>query len=84
MGKLPQACRDKWRQIKNENRNIGPWSEEETSKLIEIVKEMHDGKMPDPGVKIPWSNVSKEMDTRSWYQCQVKWGTMFGNKPKKS
>lgn len=78
MEKLPQACRDKWRQIKNANRNVGAWSEEETSRLVDIVKELYSGKMPEPGSKIKWSVVSDKMETRSWYQCQVKWISLYG------
>lgn len=82
LNKLPQSCRDKWRQIKNENRNTGTWSEEETSNLCEIIKSMHGGQLPEYGTKIRWSEVSQKMQTRSWYQCQVKWNLLNGNKKK--
>lgn len=82
LNKLPQSCRDKWRQIKNENRNTGTWSEEETSNLYEIIKSMHGGQLPEMGTKIKWSEVSNKMESRSWYQCQVKWNLLNGNKKK--
>ncbi|KAI5952221.1 hypothetical protein CANMA_005064 [Candida margitis] len=81
MGRMPEDCRDRWRNyIKcGPGRTLQKWTQEEETKLIDIVNEMlhslrtKDGKDSDTS-KINWTVVSERMNgARSRIQCRYKW-----------
>nr|XP_060613119.1 transcription termination factor 1 [Anolis sagrei ordinatus]XP_060613120.1 transcription termination factor 1 [Anolis sagrei ordinatus]XP_060613121.1 transcription termination factor 1 [Anolis sagrei ordinatus]XP_060613122.1 transcription termination factor 1 [Anolis sagrei ordinatus] len=73
--------------------NTGPWTKEETQKLIGIVKGYLEAKA-DPAKKegplmlrrenlykgIPWFRVQEQMGSRWWKQCKEKWLSLITKK----
>lgn len=81
MGRMPEDCRDRWRNYVKcgDNRVLNKWSEEEEKKLKEIVGEMMSqvdlGK--DKSNVINWTIVSERMNgVRSRIQCRYKWNKL--------
>lgn len=85
-----KAVANKWREIKlGENRKKGRWSEDEKTKLEQLVKESlaRQGKTLEPNSttvllnasnqrqrdKIDWTAISDRMGTRTFTQCLEKW-----------
>jgi hypothetical protein len=73
LGRLPGACKDKWRQIEKQDQwKEGTWTKEEESKLLQIIEEIYGG-IPPRGTQISWTTVAKRLGTRNYTQCQTKW-----------
>jgi len=68
MGRHPHNCRDKYREVKKKF-NIGPWSDDEVKKLLELIKETSG----DDSSTHYWTVVSERLGTRSYSQCRKKW-----------
>ncbi|KAJ8907765.1 hypothetical protein NDN08_007870 [Rhodosorus marinus] len=72
LGRLPGACKDKWRDDVQfgGNRKTGRTSSEEHEKLTElIVKAVGDNPTTSSIENMPWTAISREMGTRSYSQC---------------
>ena len=65
---FPTKCRDRFRVIRLDY-NRGPWSQEETDQLSEIVLRLKSNGHLGPF----WVIVSEEMKTRNATQCLLKW-----------
>lgn len=82
MGRMPEDCRDRWRNYVKcgENRVLNKWSEEEERKLRDIVTDMvahigDDNKLKAPTIN--WTIVSERMNgVRSRIQCRYKWNKL--------
>lgn len=82
MGRMPEDCRDRWRNYVKcgDNRILNKWSEEEETKLKEIVTDMmsnigEDNKLKPPSIN--WTVVSERMNgVRSRIQCRYKWNKL--------
>ena len=82
MGRMPEDCRDRWRNYVKcgENRVSNKWSEEEERKLRDIVTDMvahigDDNKLKAPTIN--WTIVSERMNgVRSRIQCRYKWNKL--------
>lgn len=87
IGRPASACRDKWRLAKGgKDRNTGRWSEEETSKLVALVKDYFKrtgtqaGRGPGAGNEhlglldnINWVSISQKLGTRNEQSCMQRW-----------
>ncbi|CAN6605244.1 hypothetical protein TRVA0_002S05336 [Trichomonascus vanleenenianus] len=76
MGRMPEDCRDRWRNYVKcgPNRAQNRWTEDEENQLRAIVSELM---LNDPGVEINWTVVSERMDgRRSRIQCRYKWNNL--------
>ncbi|CUM68448.1 uncharacterized protein PRCAT00006172001 [Priceomyces carsonii] len=81
MGRMPEDCRDRWRNYVKcgENRVLNKWSEDEEKKLKDIVTDM----VSQPSAKdkqqaINWTIVSERMNgVRSRIQCRYKWNKLL-------
>ncbi|VEU20222.1 DEKNAAC100933 [Brettanomyces naardenensis] len=73
MGRMPEDCRDRWRNyIKcGDKRRKNKWEPEEEEKLEEVVRGMSSKET------INWTKVSERMGgTRSRIQCRYKWNKL--------
>ncbi len=73
MGRMPEDCRDRWRNYVKcgSNRTSNKWSLDEENSLRQVVSEL---KSLDPTSPINWTLVSERMGgTRSRIQCRYKW-----------
>ncbi|KAK9368745.1 hypothetical protein V1509DRAFT_622676 [Lipomyces kononenkoae] len=73
IGRMPEDCRDRWRNYVKcgTNRGQNKWSVDEENKLIEVVNSIRFG---DPSAEINWTAVSEKMGgIRSRIQCRYKW-----------
>ncbi|KAK9241267.1 hypothetical protein V1525DRAFT_368311 [Lipomyces kononenkoae] len=73
IGRMPEDCRDRWRNYVKcgANRGQNKWSVDEENKLIEVVNSIRFG---DPSADINWTAVSEKMGgIRSRIQCRYKW-----------
>lgn len=83
MNRMPEDCRDRWRNYVKcgDNRASNKWSEEEESTLREIVMEMltnESANMKGKPILINWTLVSERMHgTRSRIQCRYKWNKLL-------
>eukprot|EP00002_Diphylleia_rotans_P008784 TRINITY_DN18778_c0_g1_i1.p1 TRINITY_DN18778_c0_g1~~TRINITY_DN18778_c0_g1_i1.p1 ORF type:complete len:704 (+),score=124.88 TRINITY_DN18778_c0_g1_i1:205-2316(+) len=73
VGRLPRACRDKWRDLYRRHRK-GPWAEDEKKRLLELV-ERFSSNSDQP--EINWSAISEHMQTRNQTQCRETWYTQL-------
>ena len=87
IGRPASACRDKWRLVKGgKDRNTGRWSEEETSRLVALVKDYFKrtgtqaGRGPGAGNEhlglldnINWVSISQKLGTRNEQSCMQRW-----------
>lgn len=77
MGRMPEDCRDRWRNYVKcgENRLRNKWDAEEEEKLREAVAFVIS---EHPDNEINWTAVSDRMNgTRSRIQCRYKWNKMM-------
>ena len=72
MNRNPDSVRDKYRCLKCNGENEGPWSESEIDKLKESVEEIY-GKQKIPILKMNWKKISELVATRTDRQCRSKW-----------
>ncbi|KAK9248703.1 hypothetical protein V1506DRAFT_528662 [Lipomyces tetrasporus] len=73
IGRMPEDCRDRWRNYVKcgTNRGQNKWSTDEENKLIEVVNSI---RFTDPTGEINWTAVSEKMGgIRSRIQCRYKW-----------
>ncbi|KAK9389649.1 hypothetical protein V1515DRAFT_279159 [Lipomyces mesembrius] len=73
IGRMPEDCRDRWRNYVKcgTNRGQNKWSADEENKLIEVVNGIRFG---DTSGDINWTAVSEKMGgIRSRIQCRYKW-----------
>ncbi|KAK9433779.1 hypothetical protein V1505DRAFT_362131 [Lipomyces doorenjongii] len=73
IGRMPEDCRDRWRNYVKcgTNRGQNKWSADEENKLIEVVNGIRFG---DASGDINWTAVSEKMGgIRSRIQCRYKW-----------
>ncbi|XVF46292.1 hypothetical protein PTKIN_Ptkin03bG0016200 [Pterospermum kingtungense] len=81
LGKHRHHVKDKWRRIKLDNTNRGHWSQEEYQNLFDLVnkdlcmraleeKKSKHGMLRD---NIPWTAISDNMQTRTFFTCCIKW-----------
>ena len=83
MGRMPEDCRDRWRNYVKcgDNRVLNKWSEEEERKLKDIVSDMLENSSTEnkrKGNAINWTVVSERMDgVRSRIQCRYKWNKLL-------
>lgn len=70
IGKSPDQCRDKWRELFG-SENRGRWSRQETQALRAAVTTIT--KDLAPVSDIPWKEISKLVPGRSPDQCRTKW-----------
>lgn len=83
MGRMPEDCRDRWRNYVKcgDNRVLNKWSEEEERKLKDIVSDMLENSNAEnkrKGNAINWTVVSERMDgIRSRIQCRYKWNKLI-------
>ena len=87
VGRPASACRDKWRLAKGgEHKKSGHWSQEETDKLCELVKEHFRQRGAEAGCgpgtgnehlslrdNINWVTISAKMGTRNEQACLQRW-----------
>lgn len=75
LGRISIDCRDHYRTLR-EGLNKGPWSDEETAKLLDIIKGIQRARV-EKGLKmtntLPWVTISDALQTRNITQCYVKW-----------
>jgi hypothetical protein len=84
LGRLPTACRDKWRDIKNEDGYVsGVWSAEEDEKLLAALKTMNKGQLPnDDSAPILWSKITEVLGSRNQDACRARWRKLDPTKQK--
>ncbi|CAM9638101.1 unnamed protein product, partial [Phaeothamnion confervicola] len=85
VGRFADACRDKYREVAGaEFQQVGQWSPEDDKKLVAFVRaacsvpEATPLESWPPGLNIPWSNVSRQMGTRSRLSCTRRWNSLAG------
>lgn len=82
MNRMPEDCRDRWRNYVKcgDNRASNKWSEQEETALREIVMEMLTDESANKGkpILINWTLVSERMNgLRSRIQCRYKWNKLL-------
>ncbi|KAF2152707.1 hypothetical protein K461DRAFT_278939 [Myriangium duriaei CBS 260.36] len=93
LGRLPEDCRDRWRDFSGlDDRKAGPWTDEEEKEFEEAVatcmdrmreedfagKEVDDSELAE---KLNWTSVSKMLGgKRSRLQCRYKWAKLCKRK----
>eukprot|EP00126_Sphaerothecum_destruens_P008670 Sdes_comp20305_c0_seq1m13923 len=86
MGRSDRSVSDRWRILAAEEKhgtgiNGGPFSQEEDQRLLDAVRSLTAGNIPDSG--IPWTAVSEMVGSRNYYQCKGRWSNMVQRKLKK-
>ncbi|CCH41364.1 hypothetical protein BN7_903 [Wickerhamomyces ciferrii] len=80
MGRMPEDCRDRWRNYVKcgNNRAQNKWSESEENKLKTVISEIFTEQNDSPAPIINWTLVSEKMGgTRSRIQCRYKWNKIL-------
>jgi len=80
MGRMPEDCRDRWRNYVKcgNNRAQNKWSDEEELKLKQVIGEILTQQTSNPTPIINWTLVSEKMGgTRSRIQCRYKWNKIL-------